>query len=69
MKVILSEMLLAVTVPAGLTIILHLIFHLSVQECFSLGMLLGLISGGIWMKFGKLNELTSKLSALYRDWF
>jgi Kef-type K+ transport system membrane component KefB len=68
MKIIISEMLLAVTIPAGLTIILHLIFHLSAQECFSLGMLLGVVSGGIWMKSGRLSELTAKLSALYKEW-
>ena len=68
MKVIISELLLAVTIPAGITIILHLIFQLSAQECFALGMLLGAVSGGIWMRSGRLNELTAKLSALYREW-
>ena len=68
MKIIISEILLALTIPAGLTIILHLIFHLSPQECFSLGMLLGVVSGGIWMKSGRLNKITEKLSALYREW-
>ena len=69
MKLLISEFLLAVTIPAGVTIILHLIFRLSTQECFSLGMLLGFISGGIWLKKGQLNQLSAKLSALYKEWF
>ena len=69
MKLIFSEFLLAVTIPAGITIVLHFIFNLSAKDCFSIGMLLGFASGGVWMKSGRLNAVTSKLSELYRGWF
>ena len=68
MKVIISELLLAVTIPSGITIILHLIFNLSAAECFSISMLLGLGAGGVWMRSGRLSQLTEKLSKFYREW-
>ena len=67
MKLIISELLLAITIPAGITILLHLFFGLSAQDCFSIGILLGFVSGGVWMRSGRLSAFTAKLSELYKE--